>query len=64
MNYREWLLYRAQKYEKDAGEPQVLRYTSWQNYQLMRDWVRRADAAEMLNFTRGGDQVASSSQMS
>lgn len=63
MNYREWLLYRAQKFEKDAGEPHVLRYTSWQNYQLMRDWVRRSDAAEMLNFTRN-DHAATSSQMS
>ena len=62
MNYREWLLYRAQKFEKDAGEPHVLRYTDWQNYQLKRDWVRRADAAEMMNFTRNG-QSAASSQM-
>lgn len=60
MNYREWLLYRAQQYETEATEPQVLRYTTWQNYQAVRDWVRRSDAAAMLNFTRNEQPAASS----
>ena len=58
MNYREWLLYRAQQFQPDSGEPEVLRYTTWQNYQLMRDWVRRSDAAEMVNFTRNQQPAA------
>jgi negative regulator of sigma E activity len=59
MNYREWLLYRAQKCQTEASEPEVLRYTTWQNYQLVRDWIRRSDAAQMVAFTRN-EQLAES----
>jgi hypothetical protein len=52
MNYREWLLYRAQQYETEASEPEILRYTTWQNYQTIRDWISRSEAAYMLRFTR------------
>ncbi len=52
MNYREWLLYRAQQYAVEAPEPEVLRYSTWRNYQAMRDWMRRSDAAQMLSFVR------------
>ena len=60
MNYREWLLYRAQQYETAAEEPEVLRYTTWQNYQAVRDWIRRSDAAHMMSFLRN-EQVTGSS---
>ena len=54
MNYREWLVYRAQQYEPTPSEPEVLRYNTWRNHELVRDWIRRSDAAQMLAFTRGG----------
>jgi heme-degrading monooxygenase HmoA len=57
MNYREWLLYRAQQYETSANEPEVLRYSTWRNYQAVRDWMRRADAAHVLQ--TGGHRIAS-----
>ena len=60
MNYREWLLYRAQQYETETEEPEVLRYTTWQNYQAVRDWIRRSDAAHMMSFLRN-EQVTNSS---
>ncbi len=47
MNYREWLLYRAQQYQTEPGEPEVLRYTTWRNHEAVRDWIRRADAAHL-----------------
>jgi hypothetical protein len=52
MNYREWLLYRAQQYQAGAPEPQILRYSTWQNYKAMRDWMRRSDAAHLPSFPR------------
>jgi hypothetical protein len=52
MNYREWLLYRAQQFETQVAEPEVLRYTTWRNYQSVRDWIRRSDAAHVLKPTR------------
>jgi hypothetical protein len=58
MNYREWLLYRAQQHATASEEPEVLRYNSWQNYQAVRDWMRRLDAAHMLKYA-GSDQLAS-----
>ena len=51
MNYREWLLYRAQQYARTDAEPQIFRYWAWQNYQSVRDWYRRVDAAHMLKYT-------------
>ncbi len=53
MNYRNWLLYRAQQYQRDGkpSEPEVLRYDSWQNYQARRDWLRRSGVAHMLAMT-------------
>ena len=47
MNYREWLVYRAQQYENTESEPEVLRYNAWRNHELVRDWIRRADAAQI-----------------
>jgi hypothetical protein len=46
MNYREWLVYRAQQHAQTAKpiEPEILRYAAWRNYQALRDWNRRADA--------------------
>jgi hypothetical protein len=60
MNYREWLLYRAQQYQTEATEPEVLRYSTWQNYQAVRDWIRRSDAAHMMSLMRN-EQVTGSS---
>jgi hypothetical protein len=48
MNYREWLLYRAQQHAATSDESEVLRYDAWRNYQAVRDWTRRSDAAHML----------------
>ncbi len=59
MNYREWLLYRASKYQTEAAEPEVLRYNTWRNYQSVRDWVRRSDAAHMIK-PPGNEPVAGS----
>jgi hypothetical protein len=59
MNYRDWLLYRAQQYQTEAAEPEVLRYTTWRNYQLVRDWMRRSDAAHVMKPTRN-EQFAGS----
>ena len=60
MNYREWLLYRAQQCQTEASEPEVLRYTTWQNYQAVRDWIRRSDAAQMLSFVQNEPLAGSS----
>lgn len=47
MNYREWLLYRAEHYESSKTEPEVLRYSTWRNYQAVTDWMRRSGAAPL-----------------
>ena len=47
MNYREWLLYRAQHFESARTEPEVLRYSTWRNQQAISDWMRRSGAAPM-----------------
>jgi hypothetical protein len=64
MNYRDWLLYRAQQCETatetEAEQPEVLRYTTWQNYQAERDWIRRSDAAQMMSFVRNEQLTGSS----
>jgi hypothetical protein len=52
MNYREWLLYRARQHEIEAAEPEILRYTRWQNHQAVRDWMRRSDAAHEMKLSR------------
>jgi hypothetical protein len=52
MNYREWLLFRARQHEIEAVEPEVLRYTRWQNYQAERDWIRRSGAAQGMKLSR------------
>ena len=62
MNYREWLLHRAQRYEAQPNEPQVLRYTSWRNQQSVQDWIRRSEAAQMASFMRHGQPAASSAR--
>lgn len=49
MNYREWLLYRAQQYKATSEEPEVLRYNTWRNQQAVQDWMRRSDAAHALS---------------
>ena len=49
MNYREWLLYRAHRHAAEHDESEVLRYDAWRNYQAMRDWTRRSDAAHMIS---------------
>lgn len=54
MNYREWLLYRAQQFAMADAEPEIFRYTAWQNYRSLRDWYRRADAAHLLKSTGAG----------
>jgi hypothetical protein len=48
MNYREWLLFWAQQNAGETEDPEVLRYTAWQSYQVRRDWTRRWDAALRL----------------
>jgi hypothetical protein len=57
MNYREWLLYRAQQHVAANGESEVMRYDAWRNYQAVRDWTRRSDAAHVVKFT-GHDRPA------
>ena len=47
MNYRDWLVHRAQQHSETATEPEVLRYSAWRNYQALCDWARRADAAHL-----------------
>ena len=47
MNYREWLVYRAQQQAETAIEPEILRYGAWRNYQALRDWTRRVGAAHV-----------------
>ena len=59
MNYRDWLLYRAQQFETEAAEPEVLRYNTWRNYQMVRDWIRRSDAAHLPR-PAGSEQLAGS----
>ncbi len=51
MNYREWLLYRAQQHQTPANEPEVLRYTTWQNRKAVREWMRRSDAVDLFKNT-------------
>ena len=58
MNYREWLVYRAQQYENTASEPEVLRYNAWRNHELVRDWIRRADAAHLSTLAGGRTAAA------
>ena len=57
MNYREWLLYRAQQYKTTSDEPEVLRYDTWRNQQAVQDWMRRSDAAHA--FSAGTERFAS-----
>jgi hypothetical protein len=60
MNYREWLLHRAQHCASGSEEPEVLRYNTWRNYQSVRDWVRRSDAAHTIRYP-GSERLASAS---
>jgi hypothetical protein len=59
MNYREWLLYRAQQFQSDSTEAEVLRYDTWRNHEAVREWMRRSDAAHMTSFLRNGQHSVS-----
>ena len=63
MNYREWLVYRAEQHAETATEGEVLRYAAWRNTQALRDWHRRVDAAHLsyaahLHYASAGMRAA------
>ena len=42
MNYRTWLIYRADTVRTPLVEPQVFGYMAWRNHECLQAWYRRA----------------------